>query len=101
MIIRAYMWIVECIVNQARTPCYTELYTKYTKLIALLKLAELIDIKKTVHACTYQQELPHALDALELGDGMKKYGLYPSTHALEIPQQVQHKHTPALAALDK
>ena len=30
-----------------------------------------------------------ALDAPELGGGMKKHGLHPSTHALEVPQQVQ------------
>ena len=54
-----------------------------------------------MHACTYQQELLQTLDALELDGGMKKHGLHPSVHALEVPQQVQHKHAPALADLDK
>ena len=46
-----------------------------------------------VHACTYQQELLQALDALELGGGMKKHGLHPGKHALEVLQQVQ-QNTP-------
>ena len=49
----------------------------------------------------YQQELLQALDALDLGSGMNKHRLHPSAHALEVLQQIQHKHAPALADLDK
>ena len=58
--------------------------------------------KTTMHAHTSKNS---CFDTLELGGRLKKHGLHPvglaSAHALEVLQQVQHKHAPALADLDK